>query len=118
MTEIAETHDGPSQWLVDIVKDLLETQEQENLEKTTLTLRITEVELDFDDYHNTVPEEEQDETIASVLGKVFEIVVDDEDDEDEIADAVNEWVEYQTGWCAISIDFERVDEPCEIAHTE
>ena len=53
-----------------------------------------------------------------MLGKVFEIVVDDEDDEDEITDAVNEWVEYQTGWCAINIGFEKLEKPCDLAHTE
>jgi len=41
MTEIADIHDTPSQWLADIVNAALQKQEQDNLNKTTLTLRLT-----------------------------------------------------------------------------
>ena len=44
MTEFAHIHDTPSQWLADIVNAALQKQEQENRNKTTLTLRLTELE--------------------------------------------------------------------------
>ena len=68
----------------------------------TLTLQVTEVEFDFDDEDFTV--EEQQEVINSVVGNVFEVEVEDDDDE-TIANALVEEVTDYTGWCVFSLDF-------------
>jgi hypothetical protein len=68
----------------------------------TLTLQVTEVRFDFDDDDFTL--EEQQEVINSVVGNVFEVEVDDDDDE-TIADALVEEVTDYTGWCVCSLDF-------------
>ena len=53
---------------------------------TTLTLRLTEVQFDFDDLDFTV--EEQQSVIDSVLGGTFEFEFDDDVDEETIAQAL------------------------------
>jgi hypothetical protein len=71
----------------------------------TLTLQVTEVSFDFDDLDFTV--EEQQQVLDSVVGNVFEVEVDDDDD-DTIADALVEEVTDYTGWCVCSLDFVHV----------
>ena len=78
---------------------------------TTLTLQVTEVLFDFDDEDFT-PEQQQ-EVVDSVLGNVFEVEVDDDDDgigydDAEIADALVEEVTDYAGWCVCSLDFVHV----------
>jgi len=68
----------------------------------TLTLQVTEVSFDFDDLDFTV--QEQQEVINSTLSTVFEVEVDDDDDE-AIADALVEEVTDYAGWCVCSLDF-------------
>ena len=69
----------------------------------TLTLQVTEVSFDFDDQDFTV--EEQQEVINSVVGHVFEVEVDDDDNDEDIANALVEEVTDYTGWCVFSLDF-------------
>jgi hypothetical protein len=69
----------------------------------TLTLQVTEVAFDFDDEDFTL--EEQQSAIDSVVGNVFEVEVDDGDDDDAIADALVEEVTDYAGWCVVSLDF-------------
>jgi ABC-type branched-subunit amino acid transport system substrate-binding protein len=69
----------------------------------TLTLQVTEVSFDFDDEDFTV--EEQQEVINSVVGNVFEVEVDDDDNDEDIAQALVEEVTDYTGWCVFSLDF-------------
>ena len=69
----------------------------------TLTLQVTEVSFDFDDEDFTV--EEQQEVINSVVGHVFEVEVDDDDNDEDIANALVEEVTDYTGWCVFSLDF-------------
>jgi uncharacterized protein YgfB (UPF0149 family) len=71
----------------------------------TLTLQVTEVSFDFDDLDFTV--QEQQEVINSTLSTVFEVEVDDDDDE-AIADALVEEVTDYAGWCVCSLDFVHV----------
>jgi hypothetical protein len=71
----------------------------------TLTLQVTEVSFDFDDLDFTV--EEQQQVLDSVVGNVFEVEVDDDDD-DTIADALVEEVTDYAGWCVCSLDFVHV----------
>jgi len=72
----------------------------------TLTLQVTEVQFDFDDEDFSV--EEQQEVINSVVGNVFEVEVDDDDDDGNIADCLVEEVTDATGWCVCSLDFVHV----------
>ena len=74
--------------------------------QTTLTLQLTEVQFDFDDLDFT-PEQQQ-EVVDSVLGDVFEVEVDDANDDDEVADALVECVTDCTGWCVCSLNFVHV----------
>lgn len=69
----------------------------------TLTLQVTDVDFDFDDEEFTI--EEQLEVIGSVVGNVFEVEVDDDTSDTEIADALVEEVTDYTGWCVLSLDF-------------
>lgn len=71
----------------------------------TLTLQVTEVTFDFDDDDFT-PEEQQ-AVVDDVLGNVFEVEVDDGDDE-VVADALVEEVTDYAGWCVCSLDFVHV----------
>lgn len=69
----------------------------------TLTLQVTEVSFDFDDEDFTV--EEQQEVINSVVGNVFEVEVDEDDNDEDIANCLVEEVTDYTGWCVFSLDF-------------
>jgi hypothetical protein len=69
----------------------------------TLTLQVTEVSFDFDDEDFTA--EEQQEVINSVVGNVFEVEVDDDDNDEDIANCLVEEVTDYTGWCVFSLDF-------------
>ena len=69
----------------------------------TLTLQVTEVSFDFDDLDFT--EEDQQRVIDSVVGNVFEVEVDDDDNDEDIANALVEEVTDYTGWCVFSLDF-------------
>jgi hypothetical protein len=68
-----------------------------------LTLQVTEVSFDFDDEDFTV--EEQQEVINSVVGHVFEVEVDEDDNDEDIANALVEEVTDATGWCVFGLDF-------------
>ena len=72
----------------------------------TLTLQVTEVLFDFDDEDFT-PEEQQ-AVVDDVLGNVFEVEVDDANDDREVADALVEEVTDYAGWCVCSLDFVHV----------
>jgi len=69
----------------------------------TLTLQVTEVSFDFDDEDFLL--EQQQEVINSVVGNVFEVEVDDDDNDEDIANALVEEVTDYTGWCVFSLDF-------------
>ena len=73
---------------------------------TTLTLQVTEVLFDFDDEDFT--EEQQLDVIDSVVGNVFEVEVDDGDDDFTIADVLVEEVTDLTGWCVVSLNYRQV----------
>jgi hypothetical protein len=73
---------------------------------TTLTLQVTEVLFDFDDLDFT-PEEQQS-VVDSVLGNVFEVEVFDENNSDEVADAIVEEVTDFTQWCVVSLNYRQV----------
>jgi hypothetical protein len=73
---------------------------------TTLTLQVTEVLFDFDDEDFTL--EHQQSVIDSVVGNVFEVEVDDANDDGEVADVLVEEVTDLTGWCVVSLDFVHV----------
>jgi hypothetical protein len=70
---------------------------------TTLTLQVTEVRFDFDDLDFTL--EEQQAVLDDVLGNVFEVEVDDANDDEVVADALVEEVTDYAGWCVCSLDF-------------
>jgi hypothetical protein len=72
----------------------------------TLTLQVTEASFDFDDLDFT--EEDQQRVIDSVVGNVFEVEVDDDDNDEDIANALVEEVTDYTGWCVFSLDFVHV----------
>ena len=73
---------------------------------TTLTLQVTEVRFDFDDEDFTL--EEQQAVVDDVLGNVFEVEVDDANDDREVADALVEEVTDYAGWCVCALDFVHV----------
>ena len=73
---------------------------------TTLTLQVTEVRFDFDDEDFTL--EEQQAVVDDVLGNVFEVEVDDANDDREVADALVEEVTDYAGWCVCYLDFRHV----------
>jgi hypothetical protein len=73
---------------------------------TTLTLQVTEVLFDFDDDDFTL--EEQQSVVDSVLGNVFEVEVDDDDDDREVADALVEEVTDWAQWCVVSLNYRQV----------
>jgi hypothetical protein len=70
------------------------------------TLQVTEVRFDFDDLDFTV--EEQQQVLDSVVGNVFEVEVDDDADDEAVADALVEEVTDYAGWCVCSLDFVHV----------
>ena len=73
---------------------------------TTLTLHVTEVQFDFDDEDFTL--EEQQSVVDSVLGNTYQVEVDNENDDGEVADVLVEEVTDATGWCVCSLDFVHV----------
>lgn len=73
---------------------------------TTLLLRVTEVEFDFDEEDFTV--EQQQEVVDYTLGNTFEVEVDDANDEREVADALVECVTDLTCWCVVSLNYRQV----------
>jgi hypothetical protein len=73
---------------------------------TTLTLQVTEVRFDFDDLDFTL--EQQQAVVDDVLGNVFEVEVDDPNDDREVADALVEEVTDWAQWCVVSLDFVHV----------
>ena len=73
---------------------------------TTLTLQVTEVRFDFDDLDFTL--EEQQAVVDDVLGNVFEVEVDDANDDREVADALVEEVTDFAQWCVVSLNFRHV----------
>jgi hypothetical protein len=70
------------------------------------TLQVTKVSFDFDDLDFTV--EEQQQVLDSVVGNVFEVEVDDNDNDEAVAEALVEEVTDLTGWCVCSLDFVHV----------
>ena len=74
--------------------------------QTTLTLQVTEVLFDFDDEDFTL--EEQQSVIDDVLGNVFEVEVDDANDDAEIADALVEQVTDWAQWCVVSLNYRKL----------
>ena len=73
---------------------------------TTLTLQVTEVRFDFDDL-DFGPEEQQ-AVVDDVLGNVFEVEVDDANDDREVADALVEEVTDWAQWCVVSLNFRQL----------
>ena len=73
---------------------------------TTLLLHVTEVQFDFDDLDFTV--EEQQSVVDSTLGNTYQVEVDNENDDGEVADALVEEVTDATGWCVVSLNYRQV----------
>ena len=73
---------------------------------TTLSLQVTEVRFDFDDLDFT--QEEQQAVVDDVLGNVFEVEVDDANDDREVADVLVEEVTDYAQWCVVSLNFRHV----------
>ena len=73
---------------------------------TTLSLQVTEVRFDFDDLDFT--SEEQQAVVDDVLGNVFEVEVDDANDDREVADVLVEEVTDYAQWCVVSLNFRHV----------
>ena len=73
---------------------------------TTLSLQVTEVLFDFDDDDFTL--EEQQAVVDDVLGNVFEVEVEDANDDREVADALVEEVTDYAQWCVVSLNFRHV----------
>jgi hypothetical protein len=73
---------------------------------TTLLLHVTEVLFDFDDEDFTL--EEQQSVVDSVVGNTFEVEVFDENNLDEVADAIVEEVTDFTQWCVVSLNYRQV----------
>jgi hypothetical protein len=73
---------------------------------TTLTLQVTEVLFDFDE--EDFPLEEQQAVVDSVLGNVFEVEVFDENNLDEVADAIVEEVTDFAEWTVVSLNYRHV----------
>jgi CYTH domain-containing protein len=72
----------------------------------TLTLQVTEVQFDFDDEDFTL--EEQQSVIDDVLGNVFEVEVDDANDDREVADVLVEEVTDYSQWCVVSLNYRQL----------
>ena len=72
----------------------------------TLTLQVTEVLFDFDDDDFT-PEEQQ-LVVDNTVGEIFQVVVLNPNDDDEIADVLVEEVTDFTEWTVISLNYRHV----------
>ena len=73
---------------------------------STLLLHVTEVLFDFDDEDFTL--EEQQSVVDSVLGNTYQVEVDNENDDGEVADALVEVVTDATGWCVVSLNYRQL----------
>ena len=71
-----------------------------------LTLQVTEVRFDFDDDDFT-PEEQQ-LVVDNTVGNVFEVVVLNPNDDDEIADVLVEEVTDFAEWTVVSLNYRHV----------
>jgi len=75
-------------------------------------LQVTEVSFDFDDFdEEEFTAEERQEVVDAVVGNVFEVEVDDNDTEEDVANALLEHVIDFTGWVVVSLDFRQVVTP-------
>ena len=72
----------------------------------TLTLQVTEVLFDFDDDDFT-PEEQQ-LVVDNTVGNVFEVVVLNPNDDDEIADVLVEEVTDFAEWTVVSLNYRHI----------
>jgi hypothetical protein len=72
----------------------------------TLTLQVTEVLFDFD--YADFSTEEQHLVVDSVVGNMFEVEVFDENNLDEIADAIVEEVTDYSQWCVVSLNYRHI----------
>ena len=72
----------------------------------TLTLQVTEVQFDFDDDDFT-PEEQQ-LVVDNTVGNVFEVVVLNPNDDDEIADVLVEEVTDFAEWTVVSLNYRHI----------
>ena len=73
---------------------------------TTLSLQVTEVQFDFDEEDFTL--EEQQAVVDDVLGNVFEVEVEDANDDREVADALVEEVTDYAQWCVVSLNYRQL----------
>jgi hypothetical protein len=73
---------------------------------TTLTLQVTEVLFDFDDDDFT-PEKQQ-LVVDNTVGEIFEVEVFDENNLDEVADAIVEEVTDFAEWTVVSLNYRHV----------
>ena len=71
-----------------------------------LTLQVTEVRFDFDDDDFT-PEEQQ-LVVDNTVGNVFEVVVLNPNDDDEIADVLVEEVTDFAEWTVVSLNYRHI----------
>ena len=72
----------------------------------TLTLQVTEVLFDFDDDDFT-PEEQQ-LVVDNTVGEIFQVVVLNPNDDDEIADVLVEEVTDFAEWTVVSLNYRHV----------
>jgi hypothetical protein len=73
---------------------------------TTLTLQVTEVLFDFEEGDITL--EDQQSVVDDVLGNVFEVEVDDANDDREVADALVEEVTDSVSFCVVSLNYRQL----------
>jgi hypothetical protein len=67
--------------------------------KETMTFQVTQIEFDFDDAQESIPEEDKKELYDEILGSFL-----DADDEDDLIEEITG----ATGWCINSIDYRHV----------
>ena len=76
---------------------------------TTLTFEELDAILALIEFHDDWDEcSEQQSVINSVVGNTYEVEVDDDNDDEQIAQALVEEVTDLTGWCVCSLDFVHV----------
>ena len=71
-----------------------------------LTLQVTEVRFDFDDDDFT-PEEQQ-LVVDNTVGEIFQVVVLNPNDDDEIADVLVEEVTDFAEWTVVSLNYRHI----------
>ena len=64
-----------------------------------MEFQVTQIEFDFDDAQEYIPEEDKQEVYNDVIGAVWEAV-----DEDDLIEEIT----CATGWCINSIDYRHV----------